>query len=87
MDAWTLDMSDDERAIITGVRPGHGHEPLGDGMRSVEVVPADQLRGAVEAERERNVALVRALAANGWDPSVEAALREAARQITDGGGR
>lgn len=48
---WTLDMSDDERQIIVGVREGHGHEPLGAGMRSVEVVPADQLTGAVDRGR------------------------------------
>jgi hypothetical protein len=47
----------------------------------------DDYRGAVEAERHRNASLVRALAGNSWDPAIEAALYEAARQITASGGQ
>jgi hypothetical protein len=44
-------------------------------------------QAAVEAERHRNAALVRALAANSWEPSIEATLYEVARQIAASGER
>ena len=41
----------------------------------------ERLEGAVEAERKRVAEYVRGRGADGWDPSVEAALRQVADEI------
>jgi hypothetical protein len=78
--------------VLRAVRDGQlGREALTEVIALVEhgqlVRPSTDTTGAVEAERHRNASLVRALAGNSWDPATEAALYEAARQITASGGQ
>jgi hypothetical protein len=74
---WAITGETERRMIVAGpwLKPG----------ATVEVVPRDQLAGAVEAERKRIAALVRDKAEGTWDPTVEAVLRALVEQITAGG--
>jgi hypothetical protein len=73
IERWTLDMSNDEQQTIVGVRVGGGHEPLGHGMKSVDVIPASHYDDLVEdLEREREARR-----------TVDAALRDSIKRTAE----